>query len=468
MTYGILDRSTLGAGITAAAMLVLASVASATVYNDAVLADNPVYYWTFDEAGGNALNQGTLGSGGGANDLVLGAAAGRTASTSSGGGVNLGNAFNGVNAAGTTGMALSGSTLTGGNFSKYAVEMWINYDGSPQSYLLDNFTNQPALISSFVGTQFELFGGGSRTSSVGTGPSLPVGTFAHVVVGVDSTSPTHDIYVNGALAGTFAGYGRDWVNSQINLNGTAFGGGLQDSNSDYDELAIYNLSSVASGGAFSAAVADIASHFSVDSVPETFEVATSYTYNPAGLQPFPAADRNDPGLSKLNDGVIGSTAFNDGTWVGVQDPGADDGIGHPLVDFDLGGQSVLLDKVQIAYMVDTQFGIHAPDSVEVLVSDDGVNFASLLTDSGFVNVDINGAGGVGTVRSLSIDLQGASAQFVRLDFRNDGEWSWLGEVTFTAQNAIPEPASMMLLLAALPALMRRRRGADVVVDDCCA
>ena len=61
-----------------------------TAYNDHVLNDNPIYYWSFDEVSGNALNLGSAGSGGGANDFTFGAAAGRTAGTSTGGRINLG------------------------------------------------------------------------------------------------------------------------------------------------------------------------------------------------------------------------------------------------------------------------------------------------------------------------------------------------------------------------------------------
>ena len=111
-----------------------------------------------------------------------------------------------------------------------------------------------------------------------------------MVVGVDATAATHQIYVNGALAGSYGGDGPTWLGgTDLNLGGTRFNGGLQDSNSDYDELAIYNLSSVASGGDLTARFADLADHFNVASTPDpgapVMVMVDSYSFPNPAAQP---------------------------------------------------------------------------------------------------------------------------------------------------------------------------------------
>src|SRR5262245_11763508 len=64
-------------------------VSAASPYNQAVLADGPIVYWTFDEAGGNAIEQV---NGIGSAEMVPGGSATRGASTSTFGGVGLGSA----------------------------------------------------------------------------------------------------------------------------------------------------------------------------------------------------------------------------------------------------------------------------------------------------------------------------------------------------------------------------------------
>lgn len=456
--------------VALAASLVMPSTASATLYNDIVLADNPLYYWTFDEASGNALNQGTAGSGGGLNDLVLGSAAGRTASTVSGGGVGLGTAFDGVNAAGTTGMALSGGTLTGGSLSKYAVEMWVKFDGTANTYLLDNFTNAPAIITNFSGdTQLELFGGGSRTSSVGTGPTLNAGVFQHVVIGVDAVAATHEIYVDGGLAGSFSGFGPTWGSTQLNLGGTAFAGGANKSNSDFDELAIYDFGGVSSGLNFSSAVADIANHFSENTPPPPMP---SYSY--PGQQPQGGAFA-DTGGNQLQDGVVPTNSFASGDWVGFNEAPSggllDDGTQQPRIDFDLGG-TFDVSGVSVTYVAGGLAGIAGPDSMEARFSTDGGLTYSVAPDAIFASFDQTHNATQFSVTDF-IALAGSSVTHVRLDFfqGNDeinnafSEWVFLGEVAFaTAAPAVPEPTSMVLLGLAGTAMLRRRRRDNAAVN----
>ncbi|MCS7304323.1 MAG: LamG domain-containing protein [Thermoguttaceae bacterium] len=45
----------------------------------------------------------------------------------------------------------------------------------------------------------------------------------------------------------------------------------------------------------------------------------SYSYT-GSIQPYPSSTRNDPNRTKLTDGVLGSSAIDDGKWVAFRDP----------------------------------------------------------------------------------------------------------------------------------------------------
>ena len=429
-----------------------------SAYNLAVLADNPTYYWSFDEAAGSAINQGSAA--GNANNLIFGSSAGRIAGPTTGGGGSLGNAYNGANVGGVAGMLLSNGNMNGGAFSKYAVEAWIRFDGTGNAYLLDNFTNQTALISNFVGTQLELFGGG-RTSLVGTGPTLPVNAWAHVVVGVDSSTATHSIYFNGAQVGSYSGYGAGWGgNTTLSVGGSSFGGGVNPSGTDFDELALYNLSSVASGASFTAAVADIAAHYNAaggSTVDAKTPLAFTYTYDAATMAGVILAGNSSTSggteytaPERLNDGITSPSGVpntyawepgNHGVLYGL------DGTAFPQpgLTIDL-GSVVDLDSLEIDYFVRPDSGVQAPSSLDITI--DG-NPLPTFTD--FSNV-------VGAFDNFSlnklalVDLSGYSGQFLHLDFRNAtgtqggvGFWTGLSEIrVFEATAAVPEPGSVVV------------------------
>jgi hypothetical protein len=152
-----------------------------------------------------------------------------------------------------------------------------------------------------------------------------------------------------------------------------------------------------------------------------------------------------PGL--LTDGVIGGNEWiNSGQYLGWSDPGyvanppdsgTDSGVPQPQLTFNL-GESFFVDTVTIHYIVDYPAGtlranLRAPDSMAVTLSTTGPggSFAGNLVAANFDDSpENNAATGVGQARSLTLELGGAPANAIRLDFRTDGEWLFLSEVVF--------------------------------------
>ena len=124
----------------------------------------------------------------------------------------------------------------------------------------------------------------------------------------------------------------------------------------------------------------------------------------------------------LTDGNLGTTDWRSG-YVGSQEPNSqgDSGRLQPRVSFDLGA-TYSLRSVTITYMVDQSAGIFAPDSVAVSVSTTGLNgtYGGTVVSTAFDDSpDGNPTTYFGAVRTLTVDLGGAAADAVRLDFLND-------------------------------------------------
>jgi len=184
-----------------------------------------------------------------------------------------------------------------------------------------------------------------------------------------------------------------------------------------------------------------------------------------------------PGV--LTDGIIGGDdwlnvpvfemlAWQDAGYVPV-DAGFDSQVSQPQLTFDFGGL-YSLDSMTIYYMVDYPPGtayanIRAPDEVTISFSADGVAgpFGGAFVETGFDDSpegDLTPGGG--QTRSLTVDLGGATADALRLDFRNDGEWTGFSEFTFEG-TVVPEPGTMVLgclgFLGLLAANRKRSRKA---------
>jgi hypothetical protein len=150
----------------------------------------------------------------------------------------------------------------------------------------------------------------------------------------------------------------------------------------------------------------------------------------------------DDARDKLIDGRIGSRSHKDGTWVGWSDsPDGDTESVQPSIVFDA-GEVVTLDKLHIAYLVLHQLAIHAPDRVVVSLSDDGESFTELLTASEFRDDLPSDTSGQGAPGIAHLNLNGARARYVRLEFYNDRQWTFLSEVFFTTAQASTEDGKL--------------------------
>ena len=221
----------------------------ANSYQQAVINDRPVFYWTFDESG-NTDSAIEFMVGDVTNDLTPQGGATRGASD-----IGLGNAasFDGV-----TGSRFYSDTLSAAraSYARYAVEMWVRLDdATTASYLLEGAgtgsPNSPGLIHGYNPNLEGFFGAGGRTGS--SGPTvLADNTWHHIVMTVDVLEDSHSFYIDGVLVGTYAG-AISWRLPMLAVGATQFDGGGA-INGQIDELAFYDLSGELTGQ-------DIADHF---------------------------------------------------------------------------------------------------------------------------------------------------------------------------------------------------------------
>ena len=187
----------------------------------------------------------------------------------------------------------------------------------------------------------------------------------------------------------------------------------------------------------------------------------SYTYDAAGILPSPSYTDNGYSSSnllatptELGDGTIASSPYLDPAWVGVIDS-PDTFVPQPQITFDLGANFNVA-TVTITYLADNGAGVHAPDSANARFSYDGVLFSLIpVTLTPFANPASP------TVLSPTFSL-GEGARFVRLEFFNDQQWTFLTEVQFDGSLSVPEPSTLALLglgTVGLAVKVRRRRAA---------
>lgn len=272
----------------AAVCFLAARIAPAqTAYNDAVLSDNPLLYWTFDEASGNAISQVNNTA---FNELTPMGAATRAPSTMTAGGVSLGSAasFNGANGTRFRAADLMGPPNGGGapnagtgfiGSQLWATEFWFNTSSSGAQYISESTggggNNNPSFIYGFNAggpDELEMFTGG-RTGVA----NVSQNEWHHAVFAFYGNSGgfednLREIYLDGQLvqSDTTSTFSAGHALEGLSIGSTDVSGGVNPFSGLIDEYAIYELGDLPDLAARQAAVADIADHFNVApaAVPE--------------------------------------------------------------------------------------------------------------------------------------------------------------------------------------------------------
>ncbi|NQT13597.1 MAG: LamG domain-containing protein [Planctomycetes bacterium] len=423
-----------GQGSWAAAFVCVALLAGGPGAEGSVF-DALVGHWDFEDGGNLGADVSPNGNNGTVNGGVT-ASAGRIGSGAA--------TFDGVN--GYLSVADSGSldSAAGAGLDR-TVAFWFNTTTSANRVVMEKGSNQhfvvqtdsvptPGLISWRVGS-----GSGDRVLSTGT---VNDGAWHHYAGTYEGTGQLATLYIDGVLQNTTT-HASPAANNDPFVIG-ARNGGAYAYPGQMDDVAIWNVE------LSDDQVAALAHEVTTPTNAALRIPGVTYAYT-GSIQPHTAPTRSDPGNVKLTDGVLGTTAFDDGTWVAFRDPLGfqnDNGQPQPQVDFDLGGV-FMLGLLQVDYLVSHTPSLFEPDSVDIEYYGDP-GFTTLLgsaTATGFVDVD-------GKQR-FEVALGLVEAQYVRLQFYNDQEWTWLGEITFF--QAIPEPTSLSLLGLGGLALLRRRR-----------
>ena len=254
--------------MTVIGVIAMASLANATPYNDAVLADGPHLYWTFDEVVDTAdavslVNQAA------SNNLVSYAGGTRTTSGATAGGVSLGRAATSPldNSRFSTGVGngMIGDGSVGVLDNAWAVEFWLMPASDTGQYIMASLDESPSFLYGVNPNgpeELEMWASwnGARLGET----NVSVGEWHHVVGAWYSNLANEEIYIDGALAASSAPYSSWLPLDTFTVGSRPFGhpGGFTGS---VDEVAIYVL-----GGTTAeqqAAVADIAGHYNIAPPP---------------------------------------------------------------------------------------------------------------------------------------------------------------------------------------------------------
>ena len=105
--------------------------------------------------------------------------------------------------------------------------------------------------------------------------------------------------------------------------------------------------------------------------------------------------------------------------------GPDSRLVQPRIEFDLGEASNVT-GVEIVYLVHPKGAVFAPDRVEITLADDDQfsDTSRTLSSRDFSTANVE------RVATARIEFPATRARFVRLDFYNDGQWTFLCEVRF--------------------------------------
>ncbi len=274
-----------GAGIATNHFTAARSTAGPS-YSSVVMADSPILYYNFDEAGGNArqLMPVTLPALDNSVNDLLPAGAQRVEHSALNDGLTLGNAadFDGVSYFHVPALDAGQKTSVG---APWAVEFWMQVQGANednrQDYLLNFGNNNPAFIYDFNPDQLEIFTG-DRT---GSGPGISDTTWHHVLWvfygdGVAGVADRADAYLDGVPYPNI----RNTFSRSLAVNGAFLVGaaipGYNGFQGRLDEVAVYDLSNLSDEAAVSARINQmLASHAAASKAQPAPTLSISLTAN---------------------------------------------------------------------------------------------------------------------------------------------------------------------------------------------
>lgn len=234
-------------------------------YEQLVLADDPLFYWNFDESSGPALNRAAPGQ---IQDaLVASGGAARVEHTA----LPLGRA---ASLPGTDGSRFYAPKLSPGADVRgsWAAEFWLRTSSPAKpTYFIEVATvggtlNSPGLIQGFNGDRLEIFGAfAGRTGAAG--PVLNTPGWHHLLFAYygsaagEGVADRQEIFVDGARVSSRSGdFSSPLVfgTGGLAAGGTIAGPGLNVLKGEMDELAIYDLRRFTNASLLSSHVASLA------------------------------------------------------------------------------------------------------------------------------------------------------------------------------------------------------------------
>lgn len=253
---------------------VIQPLTPSTPYQQAVVAHNPLLYWTFDEADdtdiASSLVNNTVD-----NQLVAQGATTRVASTTTAGSVDLGRAASFNGASGTRFFAANLAPTS--SISQFAIELWMNAaDPNANQYISETFNelntvaNESSIIYGYNDGVAELFSGDrSGTAVIG-------GSWHHLVLASYGDGNALDggdveMYVDGVSVAVSGDFDSNHSFGKIAIGATAFDG-TGAFNGLVDEYAIYDLTGLEDTAARKAHVANIAGHFALSAEENFFRI----------------------------------------------------------------------------------------------------------------------------------------------------------------------------------------------------
>ena len=417
-----------------------------TDYSRAVMLENPVYYWNFNEAGTTDVAQDVMRYET-ETQMIPVANVTRTASYSAA----LGDA-----ASFTINSAFGSNMIDRAKApGAYAFEFWIKADAdTTKGYIADFLAgggDEPGIIHDYTGRYLELWFGGARTG-VTAELELSDTDWHHVVLAVNSdatigTLDQIDVAIDGVVTTNVATVDAKQLNIGGNMTIGAWatyndadeytiGAGATKAASSFqgqiDEFAIYEL-----GGMDAAAVADkvasLATHYALATAPTEITPfapvdGSEISYSVIdGNPPSPSYD-DDTG-HMLTDGVFAGSGMTSYSGEAVGYYGDHYVTDYTVLEFDL-SEAKTLDSIWIDYLgPGGKYGINAPVSVELSFSTDGTNFSEPMLVEEFNNTtDPNSS--YFNERCLQIDLDSVEAQYVRANFGFLTNFVFLSEVRF--------------------------------------